>query len=434
MTLSRLLATLHDDAGDVAVAGLAPARGGAAGLSGRPVPGRGRPAGRRRADRHRPAGRPDLDQAGASPSSASTRRPPRGAPNAIVPVAKAKISRPDRPGRRPEDGVPGAAGPPRAARAVGCPGHADPRARRRAVRDRHDRAGLRRRPGRVRARPGTAPTPVEMGVGGSIPFIATFQELFPGAAILVTGVEDPDSRAHGPNESLHLGEFERVCLAEALLLLNVAETVPRPRGHRLGRVATRRTKVRLASCAGALRMAKVSNMSTRDVLDQLHAAIAALGEEDVRALPEADLTEQIDQLVAILHQLDSHLTKVANAVIARTTFTVSRSSRPDSGPRPGAPVRTWRPIGPWSSTWPSDADARPHRPALDLATRHAPCGARSLRHRMARGPGCRTAGGHDGTGAVRGPCGDLGRGGGHLRPAGQGGAARRRAARSRRRR
>ncbi|HET9517851.1 MAG TPA: dipeptidase, partial [Actinoplanes sp.] len=64
--------------------------------------------------------------------------------------------------------------------------------------------------------------PVEMGVGGSIPFIATFQEMFPDAAILVTGVEDPYSAAHGPNESLHLGEFARVCLAEALLLRNVA--------------------------------------------------------------------------------------------------------------------------------------------------------------------------------------------------------------------
>ena len=65
--------------------------------------------------------------------------------------------------------------------------------------------------------------PVDIGVGGSIPFIATFQEMFPQAAILVTGVEDPHARAHGPNESLHLGEFARVCLAEALLLGNVAE-------------------------------------------------------------------------------------------------------------------------------------------------------------------------------------------------------------------
>jgi acetylornithine deacetylase/succinyl-diaminopimelate desuccinylase-like protein len=68
--------------------------------------------------------------------------------------------------------------------------------------------------------------PVDVGVGGSIPFIATFQDLFPGAAILVTGVEDPDARAHGPNESLHLGEFEKICLAEALLLAEVAERVP----------------------------------------------------------------------------------------------------------------------------------------------------------------------------------------------------------------
>ena len=67
--------------------------------------------------------------------------------------------------------------------------------------------------------------PVEIGVGGSIPFIATFQELFPRAAILVTGVEDPYSAAHGPDESLHLGEFQRVCLAEALLLKNVAEAL-----------------------------------------------------------------------------------------------------------------------------------------------------------------------------------------------------------------
>jgi acetylornithine deacetylase/succinyl-diaminopimelate desuccinylase-like protein len=60
--------------------------------------------------------------------------------------------------------------------------------------------------------------PVDMGVGGSIPFIAEFAEIFPDAAILVTGVEDPDTRAHGADESLHLGEFAAVCLAEAVLL------------------------------------------------------------------------------------------------------------------------------------------------------------------------------------------------------------------------
>jgi acetylornithine deacetylase/succinyl-diaminopimelate desuccinylase-like protein len=64
--------------------------------------------------------------------------------------------------------------------------------------------------------------PIDMGVGGSIPFIAEFLESFPEASVLVTGVEDPDTRAHGANEGLHLAEFERVCLAEAFLLSNLA--------------------------------------------------------------------------------------------------------------------------------------------------------------------------------------------------------------------
>ncbi|MEU4388823.1 dipeptidase [Promicromonospora sp. NPDC023805] len=65
--------------------------------------------------------------------------------------------------------------------------------------------------------------PVDVGVGGSIPFIADLLEVFPDAAILVTGVEDPDSRAHGANESVHLGELQKVVLAEALLLTKVGE-------------------------------------------------------------------------------------------------------------------------------------------------------------------------------------------------------------------
>lgn len=60
--------------------------------------------------------------------------------------------------------------------------------------------------------------PVDIGVGGSIPFVAAFADRFPDAALLVTGVEDPDARAHGANESLHLGEWERACLAEAIFL------------------------------------------------------------------------------------------------------------------------------------------------------------------------------------------------------------------------
>ena len=59
---------------------------------------------------------------------------------------------------------------------------------------------------------------VDTGVGGSIPFIAAFAAAFPDAKILVTGVEDPDTQAHSVNESLHLGVLERAATAEALLL------------------------------------------------------------------------------------------------------------------------------------------------------------------------------------------------------------------------
>ena len=67
--------------------------------------------------------------------------------------------------------------------------------------------------------------PVEIGVGGSIPFIAELVEEFPDAQILVTGVEDPDSRAHSPNESQDLGVLRRAISAEALFLLRFARPV-----------------------------------------------------------------------------------------------------------------------------------------------------------------------------------------------------------------
>ena len=60
--------------------------------------------------------------------------------------------------------------------------------------------------------------PVQAGVGGSIPFIAQLAEVFPEAQVLVTGVEDPHTRAHSPDESLHLGVLHRAILTEALLL------------------------------------------------------------------------------------------------------------------------------------------------------------------------------------------------------------------------
>lgn len=60
---------------------------------------------------------------------------------------------------------------------------------------------------------------VHIGIGGSIPFIADLTEVFPNAQILVTGVEDADSRAHSPNESVEVASLKKAMVAEALMLL-----------------------------------------------------------------------------------------------------------------------------------------------------------------------------------------------------------------------
>jgi acetylornithine deacetylase/succinyl-diaminopimelate desuccinylase-like protein len=64
---------------------------------------------------------------------------------------------------------------------------------------------------------------VEAGIGGSIPFIAEFARAYPGATVLVTGVGDPASRWHGIDESLNLEMWQKACLAEALLLQGLAQ-------------------------------------------------------------------------------------------------------------------------------------------------------------------------------------------------------------------
>ena len=91
--------------------------------------------------------------------------------------------------------------------------------RRRAVLPDDDGQRLRRSPAFSAAFGNTA---VEVGIGGSIPFIAEFARTFVAAAVLVTGVGDPASRWHGIDESLDLGMFARGALAEALFLAELA--------------------------------------------------------------------------------------------------------------------------------------------------------------------------------------------------------------------
>jgi acetylornithine deacetylase/succinyl-diaminopimelate desuccinylase-like protein len=64
---------------------------------------------------------------------------------------------------------------------------------------------------------------VEMGAGGSIPFVAEFADVFPQATLMLTGAGDPKCNAHSEDESVDLADLKKSCLAEALFLGYLAQ-------------------------------------------------------------------------------------------------------------------------------------------------------------------------------------------------------------------
>ncbi|PUB23641.1 acetylornithine deacetylase/succinyl-diaminopimelate desuccinylase-like protein [Promicromonospora sp. AC04] len=218
--MSRLIATFHDDAGDVAIEGLVTApepqvdydeaalRADSSLLGGVALAGTGTVSGRLWS-------KPALSVIGMDVTSVAK------ASNTIAPSCTAKISVRLAPGQDPAAADAALAAhvakhAPFGAQVTWRSGEAG-----KPFLAPGDTAAMRAARAAFTEAWGTAP--VDVGVGGSIPFIADLLEVFPSAAILVTGVEDPDSRAHGANESVHLGELQKVVLAEALLLTKVAE-------------------------------------------------------------------------------------------------------------------------------------------------------------------------------------------------------------------
>jgi acetylornithine deacetylase/succinyl-diaminopimelate desuccinylase-like protein len=63
---------------------------------------------------------------------------------------------------------------------------------------------------------------VEMGSGGSIPLVPMLSRTFPGLPILMLGASDELAGAHSVNESVALDEIERAAVAEALLFAGIA--------------------------------------------------------------------------------------------------------------------------------------------------------------------------------------------------------------------
>jgi acetylornithine deacetylase/succinyl-diaminopimelate desuccinylase-like protein len=220
--LCRMLATLHDENGDVAVEGLVTARppvfdypeqrfrDEAAVLDGVTLLGSGSIAER-------------LWTKPAASVLAIDATPVRDASNTLIPSARAKVSLRLAPG---DDAHRAYAALGKHLRehapwgvevSVSDPDLGEPYA--------IDATGPAFEAARTAYRAAFGTDVVEIGAGGTIPFVAQFADTFPDAAILVVSAgADPDCRAHGTDESLHLAEFERACVAETLLLAELARS------------------------------------------------------------------------------------------------------------------------------------------------------------------------------------------------------------------
>jgi acetylornithine deacetylase/succinyl-diaminopimelate desuccinylase-like protein len=215
MTLSRLLATLHDDAGDVAVDGLVRQA-----WDGRPVD----PAELRHsagvAEGVELVGTPALaEQLYMRPSiTAIGLDVPAidGAGNALIPVAKARLS-----ARLAPDQDPAAA---QDAIIAHLAAHVPWGARLTCTRREAAAGAVLAGDGPAAAVAAQAMAEaygkdaVKVGSGGAIPLCVTLAHAFPDAEIVLWGACDDGARIHSADESVDVGDLERATLAQALFL------------------------------------------------------------------------------------------------------------------------------------------------------------------------------------------------------------------------
>ena len=220
IALTRMIATLHDAAGTVAVDGLdvvaydgapydeAAFRADAGVLDGVDLIGAGSIA-------DRLYGRPSINVIGIDAPAVD------GAANALLPKARARVSVRLAPGQDPAEA--------QAVVAKHLEAAAPWRVKVRVTPGSVGQGFLARTDGPAYAAASDAMAAafqkdvVHYGEGGSIPLVAAFLEALPAAEMILWGCEEPQCKIHAPNESVDLAELEHMVLAETLFIAGLAE-------------------------------------------------------------------------------------------------------------------------------------------------------------------------------------------------------------------
>jgi acetylornithine deacetylase/succinyl-diaminopimelate desuccinylase-like protein len=223
LAMMRALTSLHDDAGNVAVAGLRREEWGGAGpdeaefrrlaeaLDGAPLMGTGTLGSRVWSG-------PAITVIGVDVPSVA------GSLNAVSPYARAKLNVRVHPEQDPVEAQEAVAAHLRKAMPFGIALD---------VREEATGRGFAARtssPAYTAARQAWADAwgaeTLMAGAGGSIPLVASLAQAVPTADILLIGTTDGYSNIHGPNERVLIDEFTRTTLAEADLLGRLASLSP----------------------------------------------------------------------------------------------------------------------------------------------------------------------------------------------------------------
>ena len=219
VALCRIIATLHDEAGSVAVEGLdriayagadyveSAYRTDAGVLSGVQLIGVGSIADRLFAS-------PSINVIGIDAP------PTDGALNALVPRARARISVRLAPGQDPAEALRLVERHVRAAAPWGVRVTVTPNGTGEGFLARTDGPAFAAAADALHAAFGR--DVVHYGQGGSIPLVAALKRIVPGAEMILWGAEEPLCKIHAPDESVDLGELQRMVLAEALFLAELA--------------------------------------------------------------------------------------------------------------------------------------------------------------------------------------------------------------------